>query len=134
MYRWYLVYKETLKLIIGPVILTLINQYKKDLFYYFYVANYICSIFTTFLGLITIEVIFLSICGKVRSWYVNPLTLRAAKNGLMIVAVSYLQKHFVEKIWRRNVDKKSYTNSPSNILWTFALFTSYFQKYESSRR
>ena len=27
----------------------------------------------------------------------NPLTLRAAKKGLMILAVSYLQKHFVEK-------------------------------------
>ena len=65
---------------------------------------------------------------------VNLLTLSAAKKGLMILEISYLQKHFVEKIWRRNVDQKPYNNSPSNILWTFALFPSYFQKYESSRR
>ena len=57
------------------------------------------------------------------------LTLRAAKTGLAILEMFYLQKHFLENIWRRNVDQKSNNNSPSNILLTFALFPSYFQKY-----
>ena len=41
---------------------------------------------------------------------------------------------FFKNIWRRNVDHKPNNNSPSNILWTFALFLSYLQKYASSRR
>ena len=59
----------------------------------------------------------------------NPLTLRAAKTGLTI-----LEKRFLENSWSKNVKEKSNNNSPSNILWTFALFPSYFEKYESSRR
>ena len=66
--------------------------------------------------------------------FFNPLTLRAAKIGLTILEILYLQKHFIENIWRRNVDHKPNKNSPSNILWLFALFKRYFQKYESSRR
>ena len=46
----------------------------------------------------------------------------------------YLQKHFPENIWKRNVNQKQTTNSPSNILLTFALYSSYFQKYKTSRR
>ena len=64
----------------------------------------------------------------------NPFTLRAAKRGLTILEILYLQKHFIENIWRRNVDHKPNKDSPSNILWFFALFKRYFQKYESSRR
>ena len=65
---------------------------------------------------------------------VNPFTLRTAKRGLTILEIFYLQKHFLENIWRKNVDQKSENNSRSNILLTFAWFPSYFQKYESSRR
>ena len=65
---------------------------------------------------------------------INPLTLRAAKTGLTILEISNLQTHFLENIWRRNVDHKPNKNSPSNILLSFALFKRYFQKYESSRR
>ena len=64
----------------------------------------------------------------------NPLTLRAAKRGLTILEIFNLQTHFLENIWRRNVDHKPDKNSPSNILWIFALFKRYFQKYVSSRR
>ena len=41
---------------------------------------------------------------------------------------------FIKNIWRRNVYQNITNNSPSNILWEFALFSSYFQKYENSRR
>ena len=41
---------------------------------------------------------------------------------------------FIKNIWRRNVYQNITNNSPSNILWEFALFPSYFQKYENSRR
>ena len=61
-------------------------------------------------------------------------TLRAAKRGLMSLEIFYLQKHFFENIWRRIDDQKTNNNSPSNSLRTSAIFTSYFQKYESSRR
>ena len=64
----------------------------------------------------------------------NPLTLRSAKRGLMILEIFYLQKHFPENISRRNVVQKPNKNSSSNDLLTFALFKSYFQKNESSRR
>ena len=64
----------------------------------------------------------------------NPFTLIAAKRGLMILEIFSLQKHFFKNIWRRNVDQKISNNSPWNISQTFALFPSYFQKYESSRR
>ena len=64
----------------------------------------------------------------------NPFTLRATKTGLAILKIVCLQKYFLENIWRRNVDQMPYNNSPSNILWILALFLSYFQKYESSRR
>ena len=63
----------------------------------------------------------------------NPITLRAAKRGLTILEIFHLQKHFLENIWRRNVDHEPDKKSPSNILWIFALFKRYFQKYESSR-
>ena len=59
--------------------------------------------------------------------------LRAAKTGLTIFEISFLQKHFLENNWRRNVDHKPNKNSPSNILWLFALFKRYFQKYESTQ-
>ena len=36
----------------------------------------------------------------------NPLTLRVAKTGLTIWEIFYLWKHFLEIIWRRNVDQK----------------------------
>ena len=65
---------------------------------------------------------------------VNPLTLRAAKRGLTNLEIFYLQKYFLENNQRRIVDQKVNNNSPSNILWNFASFTSYFRKYESSRR
>ena len=65
---------------------------------------------------------------------INPFTLRAAKRGLTILEIFSLQKHFFENIWRRNVNQRLHNNSPSNILRTFALFPSYFQKYERSRR
>ena len=65
---------------------------------------------------------------------INPLMLRAAKRGLMILNIFYIQKHFLENIWRRSVYQKPNNNSPSNYFWTFALFKSYFQKYERSRR
>ena len=67
-------------------------------------------------------------------FYLNPFTLRAAKTGQTLLEIFYLQKHFLEKIWRRNVFHKPSNNSTSNILWSFALFASYFRKYESSRR
>ena len=41
---------------------------------------------------------------------------------------------FIKNIWRRIVYQNITNNSPSNILWKFALFPSYFQKYENSRR
>ena len=66
--------------------------------------------------------------------HINPFALRAAKRGLTILEIFSLQKHFFENIWRRNVDQKINNNSPWNILPTFALFPSFFQKYESSRR
>ena len=40
----------------------------------------------------------------------------------------------MENIWRVSVNQKRKNNSPSCISWTFVLFPSYFQKYESSRR
>ena len=66
--------------------------------------------------------------------YFNPLILRAAKTGLMFWEIFYLLKHFLENIWRRNVDQNPNSNSLSNILGTFTLCPSYIQKYESSRR
>ena len=51
-----------------------------------------------------------------------------------ILELFYSQKHFLENIWRRRVDQKPNNNFASNNLWIFALFQSYFQKYESSRR
>ena len=65
---------------------------------------------------------------------VNLFTLRVAKTGLTILEIFYLQKPFLENIWRRYVDQIPYNKYPSNILWNFVLFPSYFQKYESSRR
>ena len=64
----------------------------------------------------------------------NPLTLRAAERGLIVLDMLYLQMHFIENIWRRNVYQKPNNNSLSNNLWTFALFKSYFLKYKRSRR
>ena len=64
----------------------------------------------------------------------NPFTLRATKTGLTTFEIFYLQKLFQENIWRRHVDQIPHNNPRSNILWNFALFPSYFQKYESSRR
>ena len=72
-----------------------------------------------------------------RMWatlYINPLIPTAAKSGLSILEVSYLQMHFLEHIWGRNVDRMPYNNCPWNILWAFALFQNHFQKYKSSRR
>ena len=46
---------------------------------------------------------------------VNPFTLRAAKRGLPILEISYLQEHFLENIQKKNVDQKPNNNSPSNI-------------------
>ena len=46
--------------------------------------------------------------------------------------IFYLQKHFLKKVWRRNVDPNPNNQSPSDVLCTSALFQSYFQKYESS--
>ena len=73
-------------------------------------------------------------CEHCMTGYFNPFTLRAAKRGLTILEIFSLQKHFFENIWRRNVDQKINNNSPWNSSQTFALFPSYFQKYESSRR
>ena len=41
---------------------------------------------------------------------------------------------FIKNIWRRNVYQNITNNSPSNISWEFALFPSYFQKYENGRQ
>ena len=41
----------------------------------------------------------------------------------------YLQMHFLEHIWGRNVDRMPYNNCSSNILWAFALFPNHFHKY-----
>ena len=65
---------------------------------------------------------------------VNPLTLRTAKTGLALLEIFIKQKHFWEKLWRRNVNQTPSNNSSPNILWTFALIPNHFQKYESSRR
>ena len=46
----------------------------------------------------------------------NPLTLRPAKTGLTNLEIYYLQKHFLENKWRRNVYSNPNFNSPSNIL------------------
>ena len=58
----------------------------------------------------------------------NPLTLRAAKTGLTILEIFYLQMHFLENIRRRNVHQKPHNKSRSNILQSFAYFLSYFRK------
>ena len=39
-----------------------------------------------------------------------------AKTGLTILDIFFYEKHFLENIWRRNVDQESNNNSPSNIL------------------
>ena len=57
-----------------------------------------------------------------------------AKTDLTILVIFFLQKHFLKNISKRNVNQKTNNNSPSNVLWTFALFPSYFQKYESGRQ
>ena len=75
---------------------------------------------------------FLSILNS--GWVFNPFTLRAAKTCLTILMIFFKQKHFLENNWRRNYNRKPNNNSPSNILWNFASFPSYFQKYKSSRR
>ena len=54
----------------------------------------------------------------------------AAKTGLIIWEISYLQKHF----WKTFEWEIPDNNSPSNILWTFTLFLGNSQKYESSKR
>ena len=54
--------------------------------------------------------------------------LRAAKTGLTILEIFYLQKYFLQNIWRRSVYQKPHNNSRSNILQSFAKFPSYFQK------
>ena len=36
---------------------------------------------------------------------VNPSTLIATKTDLSILEIIYLQKHFLENLWRRNVDQ-----------------------------
>ena len=64
----------------------------------------------------------------------NPLTLRVAKTGLTILLIFSSQKRFIKNIWKRNVYQNNTNNSPSNILREFALFSSYFQKYENSRQ
>ena len=69
-----------------------------------------------------------------RWWSVNPLTLRAAKIGLTNLEIFNLQRQFQENISWRNVDQKLNNNSSPNILWTFTLFSRYFQKCKSSRR
>ena len=72
-------------------------------------------------------------CIMYKDWLINPFTLRTAKTGLTILIIFFLQKHFLKNIWRRNVYQKFNKNSPSNILWIFALFLRFIQKYESSR-
>ena len=49
----------------------------------------------------------------------NPLTLRAAETGLTILEIFHLQKYFLERISRRNVNQKPQNNCHSNILQTF---------------
>ena len=66
-------------------------------------------------------------------WDFNPFTLKAAKTGPTILQTFSNKSIFLENIWRRNVNQKPNNNSPTNILWTFPWFLSYFQKYESSR-
>ena len=66
--------------------------------------------------------------------FLNPFTPKAAKTGLPILEIFCLERYFLENSWSRNVEQMPYNNSPSNILWILALFPSYFQKYESSRR
>ena len=59
----------------------------------------------------------------------NPLALRAANTGLTILLIFSSQKRFYQKYL-----KEKCLSEYSNILWEFALFPSYFQKYENSRR
>ena len=51
---------------------------------------------------------------------------------LTILIISLLTKQYLENIWRV-VHQKTIYNPPSNILQIYALFQSYFQKYEKSR-
>ena len=69
-----------------------------------------------------------------KSVVINQFTLWAAKTDLRILEILHRQKFYLKRIWGRKVNQKPKYNSPSNILWTFALFPSYFQNYESSRR
>ena len=64
----------------------------------------------------------------------NPFILNAARTSWMILEIFYLQKHLLGRTHRRNVYQKPHNISCSNILKTFTLFPSYFQKYENSRR
>ena len=64
----------------------------------------------------------------------NPFMPIAAKYNLTILEIFFSQGHILVKVWMRNVLQKSIHNFRSNILWSFASFPSYLQKYESSRR
>ena len=75
----------------------------------------------------------LNIYEKFKDRTFNPLKLRPAETGLTNLEIYYSRKHFLENIWGRTVYQKPNYNSLSNILWIFALFSSYFLKYESSR-
>ena len=51
------------------------------------------------------------------------ITLRAAKSGLTILEIFYLQKHSLENIWRRNVDQSGQTTILLQIFCELSLYS-----------
>ena len=99
----YLVYKAMFCKTLYPKLLFL--QYRKIPFQILF--NY------SFYWCITFEF--------VRAWahswckWVNPLILTAAKSILTLLMKSFRQRQTLANIWRRNVNKNTSNNSPSNI-------------------
>ena len=118
-------------------------------------ANYIPLYFTflsalSLLGLI-VQLKLVTDCGLDKSCFklhiirlnadhrINPLLLthwhsERPKQAWLFCWYFPHKSVFIKNIWMRNVYQNSTNNSPSNILWEFALFQSYFQKFENSRR
>ena len=60
--------------------------------------------------------------------------LTVAKSSLTILIKILQVKAYLGKILKRNVNQNTINNSPSNILWNYAQFQSYCQKFPRSRR
>ena len=52
----------------------------------------------------------------------NPSTLIATKTDLSILEIIYLQKHFLENLWRRNVDQIFFSHTPTLLQFSFVKF------------